>query len=771
MNQLARDIQAEPDFNKAAAMAVARVSMIFGVDYCSLYVLNSETKVLHLIANDGFSEHLTKNISLPVGEGIIGLVAQRAEPVNLDDAISHPAFKRLETIDESGLKCFLGAPIVHNRKSIGVLSVRREEGKFSENEEGLLLSLATKLSPMVAHAMAVSDPIARVDSTDQNFKERRFKGVPGSPGISIGSVVLIQPPAEIGRIPDRKAANRQDELRNFDKAIESVRSDMQRINATLKPKLEPIEQEILDVFVHILDDEAIGGEVREEIEQHGQWAQGAIKRVFQKHIDHMEETNNEYFVERSTDLRDIGQQLLAKLQDYGATESSVFPTDTILAAEEITASMIAKVPSESLKGIISHRGSANSHTAILARALGIPAVMGATDYPLFETQHTTVIIDGTYGEVVTNPEERILQHYQELKEQGETFAKELTELRDQPAETRDGHRVRLWVNIGLVDEISQSLDRGAEGIGLFRTEIPFADSQQFPTEAQQLDIYRKHMIAFDPNPVTMRTLDIGGDKDLPYFPVKEDNPFLGWRGIRITLDHPEIFLVQVRAMIKASEGLKTQLRIMLPMVTNLEEVHFAKNLIDQAYREVTDEGFAVRVPDVGAMIEVPALIYQARLIAREVDFLAVGSNDLTQYMLAVSRNNARVANLYQELHPSVLWALRTVVKDAHAEGKPIGICGELAGTVEGAILCVGMGYDVLSMNATHIPKVKWMIRNMTLVGCRRILSRVLKMHDADEILQYIHIQMAEFGLQKVVPHREPARAGVAETASGREQTI
>ena len=174
------------------------------------------------------------------------------------------------------------------------------------------------------------------------------------------------------------------------------------------------------------------------------------------------------------------------------------------------------------------------------------------------------------------------------------------------------------------------------------------------------------------------------------------------------------------------------------------------------------------MPDVGAMIEVPALIYQARLIAREVDFLAVGSNDLTQYMLAVSRNNARVANLYQELHPSVLWALRTVVKDAHAEGKPIGICGELAGTVEGAILCVGMGYDVLSMNATHIPKVKWMIRNMTLVGCRRILSRVLKMHDADEIIQYIHLQMAELGLQKIVPHREPASVDEARGSSARE---
>ncbi|MCY3884559.1 MAG: phosphoenolpyruvate--protein phosphotransferase, partial [Gammaproteobacteria bacterium] len=660
MNQLARDVQAEPDFDKAAAMAVARVGMIFGVDYCSLYVLDSKTDLLHLVANDGISQHTARDITLPVGSGIIGLVAKRAEPVNVEDATRHPAFEQIESIDESSFKCFLGAPIVHNRRSIGVLTIRREYEKFTDDEEGLLLSLATKLSPVVAHAVALGTPVTPSSSVDPQAIAREFSGIPGSPGISVGRVVLVEPPADINRIPDRKAADVADELHNFEVALAAVRDDMQSINATLKPNLDSIEQEILDVYVHILDDEAMGGEVRDEIEKHGQWAQGAIKRVFQRHIDHMEETNNEYFVERSTDLRDIAQQLVAKLQDYGARQSNVFPSDTILAAEEITASMIAKVPDAKLKGIVSQTGSANSHTAILARALGIPAVMGAADFPLFETQHMTVIIDGTYGEIVTNPTPSILRHYRDLKAQGETFARELAELRDQPAETRDGHRVRLWVNIGLIDEISQSLDRGAEGIGLFRTEIPFADSAQFPTEAQQLEIYRKHMIAFDPKPVTMRTLDIGGDKVLPYFSVKEDNPFLGWRGIRVTLDHPEIFLVQIRAMVKASEGLNSPLRIMLPMISNLEEIQFAKNLINQAYRELRDEGFSVRVPDVGVMIEVPALIYQARLVSREVDFLAVGSNDLTQYMLAVSRNNARVANLYQELHPSVLWALRSV---------------------------------------------------------------------------------------------------------------
>ena len=406
MNQLVRDVQAEPDFDKAAAMAVARVSMIFGVDYCSLYVLDSKSDLLHLVANDGIAEHIARQITLPVGKGIIGLVAHRAEPVNVEDATRHPAFERIESIDESSFRCFLGAPIVHNRRSIGVLTIRRENEKFTDDEEGLLLSLATKLSPIVAHAVALGTPVTPSSSVDPQAISREFKGIPGSPGISIGRVVLVEPPADIKQIPDRDAVDVAAELRNFELALDSVRDDMQRINATLKPNLDSIEQEILDVYVHILDDEAMGGEIRDEIEKQGQWAQGAIKRVFQQHIDHMEETNNEYFVERSTDLRDIAQQLVAKLQDYGATETSVFPNETILAAEEITASMIAKVPDEQLKGIISQTGSANSHTAILARALGVPAVMGAPDFPVFETQHMTVIVDGTYGEIVTNPSQR-----------------------------------------------------------------------------------------------------------------------------------------------------------------------------------------------------------------------------------------------------------------------------------------------------------------------------------------------------------------------------
>jgi phosphotransferase system enzyme I (PtsP) len=389
--------------------------------------------------------------------------------------------------------------------------------------------------------------------------------------------------------------------------------------------------------------------------------------------------------------------------------------------------------------------------AILARALGIPAVMGAMDLPIFSMENISVVVDGFYGEVFTNPSLALAGQYLQLIAEEREFAEELEDLRELPSVTKDGWPVGLWVNIGLTGDITRSLDRGAEGIGLFRTEVPFMEKERFPSEEEQRAIYREHMEAFDPRPVTMRTLDVGGDKSLPYFPIHEDNPFLGWRGIRVTLDHPEIFLVQVRAMIKANAGLECLLRIMLPMVSSLSEVEEAKALVERAYVEVIEEGIVVKQPLVGVMIEVPAAVYQARQLARMVDFLAVGSNDLTQYMLAVDRNNPRVAQLYKEMHPAVLQALREVARAAHAEEKVVGICGELAGTPAGAVLLMAMGYDALSMNATNLPKVKWTLRNVKRSDARRMLVNVLHMDTAEEIQQFMQDWLIDSGLGRVVP--------------------
>jgi phosphotransferase system enzyme I (PtsP) len=455
-----------------------------------------------------------------------------------------------------------------------------------------------------------------------------------------------------------------------------------------------------------------------------------------------------YLSERAADVKDLGRRLLAYLQQ-ARQQCLVYPDQTILVSEELSPAMLGEVPEGKLAGMISVLGSGNSHVAILARAMGIPTVMGAVDLPYSKVDGISLIVDGYHGEVFTNPSAQLLKQYSAVVEDERQLTQGLEALRSLPCETLDGHRMPLWVNTGLLADVARAQQRGAEGVGLYRTEVPFMINDRFPSEKEQLSIYREQLAAFHPQPVTMRMLDIGGDKSLSYFPIKEDNPFLGWRGIRVTLDHPEIFLVQARAMLKASEGLDN-LRIMLPMISGVHELDEAQHLLHRAWCEVRDEGVNIPMPPVGVMVEVPSAVYQARDLAREVDFISVGSNDLTQYLLAVDRNNPRVADLYDYFHPAVLQALKSVVEDAHAENVPVSICGEMAGDPAAAVLLMAMGYDSLSMNATNLPKVKWLLRQMSLSKAKELLEQLLKIDNPQVVHSALHLALRNLGLGRVI---------------------
>jgi phosphotransferase system enzyme I (PtsP) len=376
--------------------------------------------------------------------------------------------------------------------------------------------------------------------------------------------------------------------------------------------------------------------------------------------------------------------------------------------------------------------------------------MGAVDLPIERLEGQTIIADGFEGHVICHPGKEEISQYQKIAREEAALVVGLEELKDLKAETPDGQEMTLCVNTGLMADAARSLDRGAQGVGLYRTEVHFMMNDRFPTEEEQRIIYREQLQAFAPLPVTMRTLDIGGDKVLSYFPIQEENPFLGWRGIRVTLDHPEIFLAQVRAMIRAHEGLDGDLRIMLPMISSVSEVDEALRLIGQCYREIIEEGVEVEMPDVGVMVEIPAAVYQAKAIIKRVDFLSVGSNDLTQYMLAVDRNNAQVAGLYQHFHPAVLHALKQIVDATKAAKKPVSICGEMAGNPGAALLLMAMGYDQLSMSSTSLPVIKWVIRTVKLEDAKKMLKAVLKMDTAWLIKSYMDDQLAKAGLSQLL---------------------
>ena len=735
LRSIVQDVNAADDLQTALDAIVHRVREVMGTEVCTVYLRDPASGRFVFMANEGLNPDFIGKISLAADEGLVGQVATREEPLNTDDAESHPSFLFLPGIGEERYSSFLGVPIIHQRRVLGVLVVQQvEQRRFDEHEEAFLVTCSAQLASLISHAQATGS-ITSIDRRGTKSPSSvRFQGVPGAPGIAIGTAVVISPPADLHSVPHRTCADPDSEIQFFFDCLAAVRKDVQDLGAKLASRLAPQEQALFDVYLRMLDDNALGAEVVELI-RHGQWAQGALSQVVLAHVRTFETMDDLYLKERSVDVKDLGRRILAYLQAAN-TNPVTYPDKTILVGEELTASMLGEVPKEKLVGLLSVQGSSNSHVAILARAMGIPTVMGCLDLPFTQVEGAELILDGYNGSVFYNAPAELRAQFQALYKEEQQISKGLEALRDLPCETTDGHRIPLWVNTGLMADVVRSLERGAEGVGLYRTEVPFLLRDRFPSEEEQRAIYRQQLEPFAPLPVTMRTLDIGGDKSLPYFPIEEDNPFLGWRGIRVTLDHPEIFLVQVRAMMKASKGLNN-LRIMLPMISNVKEIDDALELIYRAHEELLEEGLQLELPPIGVMVEVPSAVYQARALAKRVSFLSVGSNDLTQYLLAVDRNNRKVATLYEPLHPAVIRAVASVVRVANAAGKPVSLCGEMAADPVCTLVLIGIGLRDLSMSAFFIPVIKRLIRSIDITAAERVAAEVLEFGTVKEVKRHV----------------------------------
>ena len=747
LRSIVQKVNAARDLQSALDIIVHKVRLALDTQVCSVFLLDKDINAHVLMASDGLKKESVGHVSLEAGEGLVGLVAKHAEPINLQDASLHPSFHYLKDTGEENYHSFLGVPIIHHRSVLGVLVVQHEERRgFDESEEAFLITLSAQLSGVIAHAEATG-AVEGISPSGHKTSDTVFPGVSGSSGAVIGEAVVVFPHADLSQIPQRRTRDIDSEIEFFNSCLELVRQDMRSLHAKLAGQVAEEERQLFDVYVRMLDDAALGNEIVERIRM-GYWAQGSLAYVANEHVRAFEEMDDPYLSERAIDIKDLCARILFYLQEKVVVETE-YADNTILVSEEITPSMLAEVPESKLKGLISVKGSGNSHVAILARTMGIPTVMGALDLPYTQLHGKEIIIDGYKGEVITNPSDQIRTRFLETIQEQDQLDKGLEGLKDLPCETADHHRVHLWVNTGLMTDVIRSLDQGAEGIGLFRTEVPFLLAERFPSEEEQYQIYREQLEAFAPKLVTMRTLDIGGDKSLPYFPIEEANPFLGWRGIRVTLDHPEIFTAQIHAMLRASVGLDN-LQIMLPMISNVNEVTSALQLIKKEYRELIQEGVKVKFPSIGVMIELPAAVYQTRALAKLVDFISVGSNDLTQYLLAVDRNNPRVANLYSAFHPAVLSALQQVVNAAQAEGKHVSICGEMAGDPGAAILLMAMGYDVLSMNAASLLKVKSVLRSITLEVAEELLENVMQLDDAQMVRSAVDLALYNAGVDRLL---------------------
>lgn len=753
LRRIVQEVNSTRDLSHVLEIIVQRVKKAISADVCSIYLFDNDEEKFTLMATDGLNEKLVGHVQMAYGSGLVSLVAQRADPINLDDAQEHPRFKLFSSLNEERYHAFTGIPITHHSEVLGVLVAQSESRvRYSQDVVNFLVTIAAQLAGSIINAQASRQILSLSKQTSDNQNSttirqdhRPLTGQPGSPGIAVGNAVSITSSFSLDTVPDRPAEDIDDEINVFRVARESVRQDIKSLSFQLLSDGLPTEDvAIFDAYLLMLDSNTLIDSTIAKI-QNGNWAAGALRETIAEHIKLFGEMDNPYLQERVKDIRDLGQSIFNQMHGINDLPVHKLSRNAIIVAEDISATLLADIEKTNISGIVLKNGSRTSHVAILARAMGIPTVVGVNELPIMQLDGCQLVADGYNGKVYISPPDNILKEYSRLISQEEELSQEIKELSDKPATTIDNVNIPLYANSGLVADITPSKESGAEGIGLYRTEYPFMIRQRFPGEEEQSKIYREVMEAFAPRPVVLRTLDIGGDKSLSYFPIEEDNPFLGWRGIRVTLDHPEIFMIQLRAMLIASSGLNN-LSILFPMVSKVSEVEDAITLLERAYNELLAEGHEIEMPKIGVMVEVPSIVFQIKQIVSMIDFISIGTNDLIQYLMAVDRNNANVADLYESLNPGVLSAIKLVIDEAHKENVPVSVCGEMAGDPLASILLLGMSIDSLSTSVASLPRVKWMIRNFSYHEAKELLDKALTMKNAYVIKNMLTASLEKKGL-------------------------
>jgi phosphotransferase system, enzyme I, PtsP len=747
-------------------------------DVCSIYLLEARVQRLTLRASTGLVRSAVGKVVMSVGEGLTGTVIEKLEPVMAVDAMSHPRFKFFPETGEERYHSFLGVPILERGTPLGVLVVQTlRRRKFSSSEIRLLRAIAAQLARVLVQARLVEDLRSkeqerreykqrmvgamkrlhayenRIEAVEgparRRTREGRLNGLPAAPGFGRGRAHILRPPVSFAAIDERRAEDVAAERMRFQRAVtESIR-ELEALKVRLARRLPEFDGAIIDTHRMMLEDRGFTGKAETHIKS-GLGAEAALKRVVDEYVARFAEIHDEYLSERAADVKDVGLRLLRNLLGVEEIERTL-ERDTVLVAEEITLSDLGLIDHEHLNGIVLMTGGVTSHASILAKSFEIPTVVGAQPTAAEEVHEGDhVLVDGNSGVVFLNPPSDVVREYDRLDREYRAFNRELEPLRGLAAETTDGRRVNLYANIGLIGDLLFVHRHGADGIGLYRTEFPFLTYRDFPDEEEQVALYARAVRGMEGKPVTIRTLDIGADKYPAYLNLaREENPFLGWRSIRISLEMPELFKTQIRAILRV--GTLGRVRLLLPMISGLEEIRRAKELIEEAKDELRRQGqdFDPTVP-IGMMVEVPSAVALASHLVREVDFFSIGTNDLIQYLLAVDRNNSRVATLYEPLHPAVLQAIHDTVQAAKGAGKWVGMCGEMASDPLCTVVLLGLGLDDLSMGPFFIPVVKRIIRSVPHAAVRALARDVLGLATVKEVKGYLFDGMRSLGILELM---------------------
>ena len=561
--------------------------------------------------------------------------------------------------------------------------------------------------------------------------EKRITGIGVSPGIAIGKVyLLVKKDIVILKCPCKDVSEEQGKLLD---ARNKTRDQLIKIRETTAKKVSEEKAAIFDAHITLLEDEDLLEEVNDIIANDKVCAEYALSQGIEVYRKILSEVEDEYLRERAGDLVDISDRWIRNIQGEEIADVSNLPKDSIVVARDLTPSDTANLDLDNTLAFITEIGGRTSHTSIMARSLELPAVVGIGEIVKDLQNEQTIIVNGNTGNVIINPSDESIDSCLKLKEEFDKKRALLKEYAHKDAISKDGTKIRVYANIGSPADLGGALKNGADGIGLYRTEFLFMENTDFPTEEEQFKAYKEVAVAMSGHTVTIRTMDIGGDKYLPYLEMpKEENPALGWRALRICLDKTSIIKTQFRALLRASAFGK--IKVMLPMIVSMEELRKAKNIFNDCKLELMKENIAFNESlELGMMIETPSVVFRAEAFARESDFFSIGTNDLTQYTLASDRGNEKIAAICDPYNPSVLTAIKMAIDGAHASGIIISMCGELAGDLLAVPLLFGLGLDVFSMSAISIPEVKKMIISLDKAECQMLAKRVLSLDTADEV--------------------------------------
>ncbi|MFL4983714.1 MAG: phosphoenolpyruvate--protein phosphotransferase [Xanthobacteraceae bacterium] len=716
-----REVMAEPvSAQERLDKIVVLIAANMVAEVCSVYVLRVDGS-LELYATEGLKREAVHLTVLSAHEGLVGLVAREAKSVNLSEAHEHPAFSYRPETGEEIYHSFLGVPILRAGNMLGVLVVQnRARRTESEEEEEALETIAVVLAEMIASGELSA--LAKPGLEPAVRRPLHLRGIALSDGIALGHVVLHEPRVVI---TNYIADDIQKELQRLEAAVGTLQSDLDVMLERGDVADGGEHRDVLEAYRMFAYDRGWMRRLREAV-MTGLTAEAAVERVQSDARARMLRQTDPFLRDRLHDLDDLAHRLMRQLtgQDH-APSRELLPDNAVIVARSMGPAALLDYDRKRLRGIILEEGTANSHVSIVARALGIPAVGEVPNAPGIADPGDAVIVDGTSGMIYVRPSQEVEAAFAERVRFRARRQAQYLALRDRPCVTKDGQKVELMINAGLAIDLPHIEDTGSAGIGLFRTELQFMVGQSLPRTSDQLALYRTVLDAAGTKPVTFRTLDIGGDKALPYMEaVIEENPALGWRAIRLGLDRPGLLRGQIRALLRAGGG--RALRIMFPMISEVGEFDSAKALVERELTYLRQHGHTLpeRI-DIGTMVEVPALLYQLDELLKKVDFISVGSNDLFQFLFAVDRGNAKVSERFDTMSAPILRALRDIARKTQGANKSLSLCGEMASKPIGALALIAMGYRSLSLSATALGPVKAMVLDLDAKKAEAMLGPLL----------------------------------------------